>query len=525
MSIFRTSTPKALLSAFRLRMVQGAGDTASHQRLDMSRRHLSTSKTSRGKLDKSNINPCVLNAEYAVRGELAIRAEELKKELKKGKASSLGFDSVIHANIGNPQQLDQQPITFFRQVVSLCEYPELLKNEQVARQLYPQDAIDRAKELMEEIGSVGAYSATPGVGQIRQHVADYITRRDGGNLPAADPEDIYLTAGASATVHLLCQLMIASPNVGVMIPIPQYPLYTAALALYNGHAVPYYLDEEADWSTSRASMQAAYDEAVAKGIDVRALVVINPGNPTGASLREADIRDTLEFCQERELVCLADEVYQVNVFPNSPPFTSFRKVLLSDEKLKDDVQLASMHSTSKGVVGECGQRGGYVEYLNFTKEAREQIYKVASINLCPPVSGQILVDLMCKPPREGDESFAQYAQERDAIADTLHQRANQLYDAFSKMEGYSCQKPMGAMYLFPSITLPAGALEEAKSQNKSPDAFYAMQLLQSTGICVVPGSGFGQKPDTLHFRTTFLAPGDFAGRITAFHKKFMDKYR
>jgi alanine transaminase len=82
------------------------------------------------------------------------------------------------------------------------------------------------------------------------------------------------------------------------------------------------------------------------------------------------------------------------------------------------------------------------------------------------------------------------------------------------------------MYLFPSITVPPKAVEAAKAAERSPDEFYCLRLLEETGICVVPGSGFGQKPETLHLRTTFLAPGtDWVGRWTKFHEKFMDKYR
>jgi alanine transaminase len=82
------------------------------------------------------------------------------------------------------------------------------------------------------------------------------------------------------------------------------------------------------------------------------------------------------------------------------------------------------------------------------------------------------------------------------------------------------------MYLFPSITLPQKAVDAAKEAGNKPDEFYCIKLLDSTGVCVVPGSGFGQKEGTLHFRTTFLAPGtEWIGRITDFHKKFMDEYR
>lgn len=82
------------------------------------------------------------------------------------------------------------------------------------------------------------------------------------------------------------------------------------------------------------------------------------------------------------------------------------------------------------------------------------------------------------------------------------------------------------MYLFPTITLPQKAVEAAAKADRKPDEFYTLRLLDETGICVVPGEGFGQKPDTLHFRTTFLAPGtDWVSRITKFHKEFMDEYR
>lgn len=94
------------------------------------------------------------------------------------------------------------------------------------------------------------------------------------------------------------------------------------------------------------------------------------------------------------------------------------------------------------------------------------------------------------------------------------------------MEGVDCQPPQGSMYLFPTITLPAKAVEKAKIEKREPDEFYCLRLLDATGVCLVAGAGFGQKPGTLHFRTTFLAPGtEWVDRIVAFHKQFMDEFR
>lgn len=127
-------------------------------------------------LNINNINPHVKEAKYAVRGELAIKSEQYRSQLAKGEGQHLPFESVISANIGNPQQLDQKPITFFRQVLSLCENPQLLQHEDVLlNQLgYKTDVIERAKWLLSKAGSVGAYSASNGVPAIRQSVADFL---------------------------------------------------------------------------------------------------------------------------------------------------------------------------------------------------------------------------------------------------------------------------------------------------------------------------------------------------------------
>ena len=122
-----------------------------------------------------NINPRVRAAKYAVRGELAVKSEEYRERLGKGD-KSLPFSQVISANIGNPQQLDQKPITFFRQVLSLLENPQLLEKEQfLTKELgYEADVIERAKFLLKNVGSVGAYSASAGVPAIRESIAKFL---------------------------------------------------------------------------------------------------------------------------------------------------------------------------------------------------------------------------------------------------------------------------------------------------------------------------------------------------------------
>lgn len=401
-------------------------------------------------LNVDNINPHIKEAKYAVRGELAIKSEEYRAQLKKAASRSpptppdspLPFDSVISANIGNPQQLDQKPITFFRQVLSLVEYPPLLENEEALRSTfgYKQDVIDRARWLLDEVHSVGAYSQSQGAPGIRQSVAKFIEERDG--YPS-DPGHIYLSAGASSGVNTLLHIIASSPQTGVLVPIPQYPLYTATLAVLNVRVVPYYLDETKGWGTDLATIKESYQKAKAEGTDVRAIVVINPGNPTGASLSSEDVGEVIKFAAEERLVVMADEVYQTNIFLGT--FTSFKKGLRDLQKAEpgkyDHVELASLNSISKGMVGECGHRGGYFELIGFDRGVQAEIYKFVSIMLCPPVVGQCLVEMMVNPPKEGDPSFELYNKEYNGIKEGLRERAYALYEAFKKMEGVELGEP------------------------------------------------------------------------------------
>lgn len=137
-----------------------------------------SSTTPRKALNLGNINPHVKAAQYAVRGELAVKSEEYRAKLAKGEGKDLPFDTVIAANIGNPQQLDQKPITFFRQVASLLENPGLLEHEDVFTKSlgYKSDVFERARKLLKEVKSVGAYSQSQGAPGIRQSVAEYIER-------------------------------------------------------------------------------------------------------------------------------------------------------------------------------------------------------------------------------------------------------------------------------------------------------------------------------------------------------------
>ena len=450
-----------------------------------------------------NISQKVRDAQYAVRGELVIIADKMQREIDEGKRSD--FEKIVFCNIGNPQAVGQKPLTFIRQVLSLMEYPALLNNPNIDL-LYPKDVIERAKEYLKGTKfGIGAYSNSQGFYFVVKDIANFIEKRDGYKT---NPKNIFLSNGASEGIQMFLLTIIRNKNDGVLLPIPQYPLYSALLSLLGGTKIDYYLDEDKSWGLSIEELNNAVNSAKKNGINPRSIVVINPGNPTGQCLEIENMKEIIKFCHKEDLILIADEVYQENIYIEGKKFTSFRKVLLDMGEEYNDVQLFSCHSISKGFFGECGQRGGYFELMNISEEVRDQIYKLASTRLCPNTLGQIVVSIMTRPPKEGEPSFELYNQEKTNILNQLKERSIMLSEELNNIPGIHCVRPQGAMYIFPNVTLPAKFVEEAAKKGKPADFFWAKRMLEEAGVCVIPGSGFGQKQGTYHFRTTFLADKD-----------------
>lgn len=155
-------------------------------------------------MNLASINRRIVDFQYAVRGPQAILAESLSLNL----ASNPNFSKIIFCNIGNPQQLGQKPLTFFRQVLAAVEYPPLL-----SLNCLPKDVIKRANTLLKATGSVGAYTNSQGILHIRRRICEYLEKRDG---VSSDAEDIFLTAGASPGVQNVLMTLIAHEKCGIM---------------------------------------------------------------------------------------------------------------------------------------------------------------------------------------------------------------------------------------------------------------------------------------------------------------------
>ena len=468
-------------------------------------------------LTVNDLNKKLLDTQYAVRGKIVIKAQELEEQGKK----------IIYCNIGNPQALKQKPLTYVREVLSLVEYPDLLKDDNFLKG-YHKDSVERAKFIIKNVpGGVGAYSQSAGIPFIRKAVAEFIENRDG--IPA-EKERIILTDGASKGVQAVIMTLLKNENDGVMIPIPQYPLYSATLTLYGGHRIDYFLDEQNSWQLNEKVLEESIGNAKKNGINPVAISVINPGNPTGAVLSRENIKMILNFAKNNNLSILADEVYQENIYKDGLKFYSFAKVAYGEGIT--DVPLFSFHSMSKGYLGECGHRAGYFELRNIPQDVLEQFIKLQSISLCSNVVGQIATYLMVSPPKKGEESYELYTKEKESILNDLKSKAEILGKGLNAVQGMTCDIPQGAMYAFVKFELPHKpgvdplklSEEERLKYEAERDNKYCMNLLEETGICVVPGSGFGQLPNTLHFRTTFLPPRDEIETLVEKMKEFHVEY-
>eukprot|EP00419_Tripos_fusus_P004821 CAMPEP_0172684788 /NCGR_PEP_ID=MMETSP1074-20121228/19801_1 /TAXON_ID=2916 /ORGANISM="Ceratium fusus, Strain PA161109" /LENGTH=532 /DNA_ID=CAMNT_0013503851 /DNA_START=68 /DNA_END=1666 /DNA_ORIENTATION=+ len=466
----------------------------------------------------------ILAARYEVRGTVPLRANALEAMLKSGE--QLPFDRMIKCHIGNPQAVEQRPITFYRQVASVLCSPSLL-----GQGIFAEDVERRAAEYLSATGNagIGAYTDSRGLALVRQQVAAFIERRDG--FPA-DPERIYLTSGASEGISRCISMMVCDESVGIMVPCPQYPLYSATLTMTGGRLVSYRTFENDGWRTTQAELEDCLSRAKAEGIRVRSIVVINPGNPVGTVLDTDDIAMFISFAAANKLVILADEVYQSNVYAEGKQFVSFKRVLreqqAEDAERYAESQLVSFHSTSKGLLGECGQRGGYMELVGFNDGVVAVMQKVAATNLSPGTMGQCFVGLMVTPPRPEDPSNELFRSETGDTFLGLQKRAKLISEGLNSIPGISCNPIEGAMYAFPKVQMPEAAVKEAKNRNMEADVFWCLELVEATGVVTVPGSGFGQETGTYHFRTTILPPEemlqDMVQKVASFHADFVALY-
>lgn len=313
------------------------------------------------------------------------------------------------------------------------------------------------------------YTPSAGIESARIAVADDFVRR---GMPVS-PDRVVLTAGTSEGIELALGAL-ADAGDEVLLPSPTYPLYTAVLAKIGARAVFYRTDPDRGWQPDLDDMKRLITRAT------RAIVVIDPNNPTGAVYPESTRRAIIDLAERAGLPILADEVYGELAFDGPAPLLG---------SLAPDAPIISFSSLSKGFIAP-GWRAGWlaVGRTDRLDEALATIKKLADGRLCSPGPMQHAI----QAAMTGDRSFQQtFVRELRARADLTVTRLNAI-------PGMRCVAPRAAFYAMPQVALPPGVT----------DADYVLGLLRATGILCVYGSGFGYPADQGTFRIVYLAPLD-----------------
>jgi len=311
------------------------------------------------------------------------------------------------------------------------------------------------------------YVPSPGIPDAREAVAREWTRT---GFPA-DPDRVLITAGTSEGIELALTALV-NPGDAVLVPSPTYPLYTAVLAKIGAVASYYRTDPGNGWLPDLAHLESLVTPRT------RALVVIDPNNPTGAVYPESVRRALIALAERHGLVILADEVYGDLAYDGAvPPLGSFAP----------DAAIISFSSLSKAYLAP-GWRTGWLVVGRSPRldDLLAAIKKLADGRLCSNGPGQYAVAAALL----GDRSY------QDALRADLRQRAEVTTRAFNAMPGMSCVAPRGAFYAMPKMTLKPGDTDE----------HFILSLLRATGVLCVYGSGFGCDPADGFFRVVFLAP-------------------
>ncbi|KAM9845015.1 alanine aminotransferase 2 [Aulostomus maculatus] len=455
---------------------------------------------------------------------LARRASQIQEILQKGVKKP--YKAIVDVAWGDPHRAGVKPVSFVRQVLAACFHPQLINSNKL-----PVDVQQRAQKLLGMCagGSVGSYTTEAGIPEIVQSISEFITKRDGG-VPS-HPETIYISSGSQWALGNMLRILVnseASPRAGVLAPMPCHSTSTLSIAEVGGVVIPYYLDEERGWELQVEELHRALEWA--KGFcNPVAMYVINPGNPTGHVQSRQSMQEVIRFVSEKKLFLLADEVYQECVYAEKRTFLSYKRVLAEmGPPLSDTLEMACFHSASKGVMGECGLRAGYVELINLDPVVMKYIRTLFSKDTCSAVTGQFALDLMVKPPEPGDPSYPLYQEETQDTRRALLHNVNRAVEVFNSLPGVSCQPVQGGAFAFPRLHLPPKAIEKAKGEGIKPDTFYCLRLLEEAGVLVNPGCEYGQKEDTHHIRLCIMTPmetmEELLRRLSSFHSQFMRDY-
>ena len=348
------------------------------------------------------------------------------------------------------------------------------------------------QDMIRNLPNSAGYSDSKGIFAGRKAVMHYTQQQ---HIKGVTLDDIYLGNGASELIVMATNALLNDGD-ELLLPAPDYPLWTAAASLSGGVPVHYLCDEANGWMPNLQDLRARITPRT------KGLVVINPNNPTGALYSDALLRELLQIAREHDLVLFADEVYD-KVLYDGATHTALGS-------LSEDVLTLTFNSLSKSY-RSCGYRAGWMVVSGDKRQARDYIEglnMLTSMRLCANVPGQWAIQTALG----GHQSINELVGE----GGRLRRQRDLAYQLITAIPGVSCVKPSAALYMFPRLDPAAYPIRD--------DQQFIYELLQETRVLLVQGTGFNW-PTPDHFRIVFLPHEDDLREAIGRIARFLEVYR
>jgi len=392
------------------------------------------------------------NVCYDIRGPVLARARQMEDEGHR----------IIKLNIGNPATFG-------------FEAPEEI-----------------VQDVIRNLDHAAGYTDSRGIFSARKAIMHYTQQK---KIPGVDIDDIIIGNGVSELIVMAMQALLNNGD-EILLPMPDYPLWTAAVTLAGGVPRHYVCDESSDWLPDLADMEAKITP------NTRGLVIINPNNPTGALYPAEFLLKVIDIARRHNLIIFADEIYDKVVYDGN--------VHTSIASLADDVLFVTFNGLSKNY-RICGYRAGWMVISGEKRHARDYIEgldMLACMRLCANAPGQMAIQT----------ALGGYQSIEDLVAPTgrLCKQRDLAYKLITDIPGVTCTKPAAALYLFPRL--------DPKMYPIKDDQQFILDLLLDEKVLLVQGSGFNwHKPD--HFRVVFLPNVDDLTEAIGRIARFLEHYR
>ncbi|MBM3360318.1 MAG: pyridoxal phosphate-dependent aminotransferase [Betaproteobacteria bacterium] len=375
------------------------------------------------------------NVCYDIRGPVLSHAKKMEEEGHR----------IIKLNIGNPAAFG-------------FEAPEEI-----------------VQDVIRNMSKASGYTDSKGLFEPRKSIMHYTQEK---NILNVDVDDVIIGNGVSELIVMAMQALLDNDD-EVLIPMPDYPLWTAAVTLAGGKPRHYLCDEVASWYPDLKNIKSKITSKT------KAILVINPNNPTGALYPKEILEGIIQIARKHKLVIFADEIYDKVVYD--------KKKHISIASLADDLLFVTLNGLSKNYRA-CGYRAGWLVVSGNKKKSGDYIEglnMLASMRLCANVPGQLAIQT----------ALGGYQSIDDLVAPTgrLFKQRELAYDMLVSIPGVTCNKPEAAMYLFPKL--------DPKIYPIKDDQEFILKLLIDKKVLLVQGTGFNWK-DPDHIRIVFLPNED-----------------